>query len=174
MFRLYIRRTELAGFVARKEDDASCLLRIAFKHTLPSVREQVYFFWCSRRKQAFTLTIVCLGLGVAMPLPTLKSINHLTIGLRAMPVIGDRFFQFFYLEPTKFYMPLLLLSVFYVPAAILLMCVIGSVGSFGLVLRRDYGLRRCRYHGEAGMGRWIGWGIVAHNLARIASVGASR
>ncbi|HMB06480.1 MAG TPA: ISNCY family transposase, partial [Isosphaeraceae bacterium] len=36
------------------------------------------------------------------------------------------------------------------------------------VLRRDYGLKRCRYHGERGMGRWVGWGIVAHNLARIA------
>ena len=25
-------------------------------------------------------------------------------------------------------------------------------------LRRDYGLKRCRYHGERGMGRWVGWG----------------
>jgi transposase, IS5 family len=36
------------------------------------------------------------------------------------------------------------------------------------VLRRDYGLKRCRYHGACGMGRWVGWGIVAHNLAQIA------
>jgi IS5 family transposase len=36
------------------------------------------------------------------------------------------------------------------------------------VLRRDYGLKRCSYHGVGGMGRWVGWGIVAHNLARIA------
>ncbi len=41
-------------------------------------------------------------------------------------------------------------------------------------LRRDYGLKRCRYHGDAGMGRWVGWGIVTHNLARIAAAGASR
>ena len=41
------------------------------------------------------------------------------------------------------------------------------------VLRRDYGLGRCRYHGEAGMGRWVGWGVVAHNLVRIAAA-ASR
>jgi transposase, IS5 family len=27
------------------------------------------------------------------------------------------------------------------------------------VLRRDYGLKRCRDHGERGMGRWVGWGI---------------
>src|SRR6185437_14793288 len=25
-------------------------------------------------------------------------------------------------------------------------------------LKRDYGLRRCRYHGERGFGRWVGWG----------------
>jgi IS5 family transposase len=36
------------------------------------------------------------------------------------------------------------------------------------VLRRDYGLKRCRYRGAAGMSRWVGWGIVAHNLAKIA------
>jgi IS5 family transposase len=36
------------------------------------------------------------------------------------------------------------------------------------VLQRCYGLDRCRDHGEAGMGRWIGWGIVAGNLERIA------
>lgn len=40
------------------------------------------------------------------------------------------------------------------------------------VLRRDYGLKRSRYHGERGMGRWVGWGILAHNLARVA--GAAR
>jgi IS5 family transposase len=42
------------------------------------------------------------------------------------------------------------------------------------VLRRDYGLDRCRDHGEAGMGRWVGWGIVAHNLAQIARAVAAR
>jgi transposase, IS5 family len=41
------------------------------------------------------------------------------------------------------------------------------------VLRRDYGLKRCRYHGERGMGRWVGWGILAHDLARVAETGAS-
>jgi IS5 family transposase len=35
-------------------------------------------------------------------------------------------------------------------------------------LKRDFGLRRCRYRGERGFGRWVGWGIVAHNLARVA------
>jgi transposase, IS5 family len=41
------------------------------------------------------------------------------------------------------------------------------------VLRRDYGLKRSRYHGERGMGRWVGWGILAHNLARVAKAGAN-
>ena len=42
------------------------------------------------------------------------------------------------------------------------------------VLRRDYGLKRSRYHGERGMGRWIGWGIVTHNLSKIAEAGSNR
>jgi len=32
------------------------------------------------------------------------------------------------------------------------------------VLKRRYGLDRCRYHGEDGFDRWVGWGLVAHNL----------
>jgi transposase, IS5 family len=42
------------------------------------------------------------------------------------------------------------------------------------VLRRGFELDRCRDHGEAGMGRWVGWGILAHNLAKIAQTGARR
>jgi IS5 family transposase len=34
-------------------------------------------------------------------------------------------------------------------------------------LKRDFGLKRCRYRGERGFGRWVGWGIVAHNLAKV-------
>jgi len=41
-------------------------------------------------------------------------------------------------------------------------------------LRRDYGLKRCRYHGERGMGRWVGWGILAHNLSKVAEAGSAR
>ena len=36
------------------------------------------------------------------------------------------------------------------------------------VLGRVFGLDRCLDHGEEGMGRWVGWGIVAHNLRQIA------
>jgi IS5 family transposase len=39
-------------------------------------------------------------------------------------------------------------------------------------LKRDFGLRRCRYRGGRGFGRWVGWGVVAHNLAKVA--GAAR
>lgn len=42
------------------------------------------------------------------------------------------------------------------------------------VLKRDYGLDRCRDHGEAGLGRWVGWGILTHNLAQIARAQAAR
>ncbi len=35
-------------------------------------------------------------------------------------------------------------------------------------LRRDYGLRRCRSHGEVGLLRDVGWGILASDLHHIA------
>ena len=35
-------------------------------------------------------------------------------------------------------------------------------------LRRDYGWRKCRYHGQDGMERWLGLGVMASNLRRIA------
>ncbi|MGH9482703.1 MAG: ISNCY family transposase [Terriglobales bacterium] len=41
-------------------------------------------------------------------------------------------------------------------------------------LRRDYGLKRCRDHGEAGMERCVGWGIVASNLWHIGQACARR
>jgi transposase, IS5 family len=42
------------------------------------------------------------------------------------------------------------------------------------VLKRGFGLRRCRYHGIAGMERWVGWGILAHNLRQISRSVASK
>lgn len=42
------------------------------------------------------------------------------------------------------------------------------------VLGRRYGLDRCPEHGEAGMGRHVGWGIVTSNLAKIAETMAER
>ncbi len=37
-------------------------------------------------------------------------------------------------------------------------------------LRRDYGWRKSRYHGRDGMERWLGLGVIASNLRRIALV----
>ena len=42
------------------------------------------------------------------------------------------------------------------------------------VLRRRFELDRCRDHGEAGLGRWVGWGIVTANLVKIAHTLAGR
>lgn len=56
-----------------------------------------------------------------------------------VPVVGDTFFKFFSFEPAAFYQPLLAISIFYVPFLVLLVSIFGSTGSFGLVLRRDYG-----------------------------------
>jgi transposase, IS5 family len=36
------------------------------------------------------------------------------------------------------------------------------------VLKRRHKLARCLYHGSEGMERWVGWGVIAHNLRRIA------
>ncbi len=54
-----------------------------------------------------------------------------------IPVIGDRFFTFFSFD-SSFFTPLFSLSVFYVPAVILLMSIFGGIGTFSVVLRRDY------------------------------------
>ena len=35
-------------------------------------------------------------------------------------------------------------------------------------LKRCFGLQRCLYKGELGFGRWVGWGIIAHNLTIIS------
>lgn len=35
-------------------------------------------------------------------------------------------------------------------------------------LKRRYGLERCRYRGDDGMERWIGWGLITHDLHKIA------
>jgi len=35
-------------------------------------------------------------------------------------------------------------------------------------LKRRHGLDRCGYHGDDGMDRWVGWGVIAHDLRTIA------
>jgi IS5 family transposase len=41
-------------------------------------------------------------------------------------------------------------------------------------LKRGQGLERCRYHGEDGMERWVGLGLIAHDLRTIAAHQAAR
>ncbi len=36
------------------------------------------------------------------------------------------------------------------------------------LLKRRFGLRRCLYHGDDGMHRWVGWGVIAYDLWAIA------
>jgi transposase, IS5 family len=40
-------------------------------------------------------------------------------------------------------------------------------------LKRRHKLERCRYHSTAGMERWVGWGVIAHNLRVIAQATAA-
>jgi IS5 family transposase len=42
------------------------------------------------------------------------------------------------------------------------------------VLKRRHGLDRCRYHGEDGMHRWVGLGVIANNLMSTATFSRSR
>jgi IS5 family transposase len=35
-------------------------------------------------------------------------------------------------------------------------------------LKRGHGLARCRYRGEDGMERWVGWGLITHDLRVVA------
>jgi IS5 family transposase len=42
------------------------------------------------------------------------------------------------------------------------------------VLKRRHGLDRCRYHGEEGMHRWVGLGVIANNLMSTATFSRAR
>ena len=42
----------------------------------------------------------------------------------------------------------------------------GSEGRIS-VLKRRHGLNRCRYHGDEGIQRWVGFGVIADNLINI-------
>jgi transposase, IS5 family len=42
------------------------------------------------------------------------------------------------------------------------------------VLGRAFGLDACLDHGEEGMGRWVGWGILTHNLRQISRTQPAR
>ena len=42
------------------------------------------------------------------------------------------------------------------------------------VLKRRHGLDRCRYHGDDGMHRWVGFGVISDNLMNIATFAKAR
>ena len=42
------------------------------------------------------------------------------------------------------------------------------------VLKRRHGLDRCRYHGDDGMHRWVGLGVIANNLVSTATFSRAR
>jgi Transposase domain (DUF772)/Transposase DDE domain len=50
---------------------------------------------------------------------------------------------------------------------------VGSEGRIS-VLKRRHGLSRCRYHGEDGMHRWVGLGVIANNLVSTATFSRAR
>jgi hypothetical protein len=47
---------------------------------------------------------------------------------------------------------------------------IGSGGVEGRIsyLKRAFGFQRCLYWGKLGFERWVGWGVIAHNLTIIS------
>ncbi|HVF87927.1 MAG TPA: tetratricopeptide repeat protein [Pyrinomonadaceae bacterium] len=56
-----------------------------------------------------------------------------------LPLVGDYGLKLFSFEPASFFTVLISLAVLYVPATILLLVMFEPLGSFGLILRRDYG-----------------------------------
>jgi IS5 family transposase len=48
----------------------------------------------------------------------------------------------------------------------------GIEGRIG-ALQRDYGLARCPDHGDDGLQRWVGWGVLTHDLVTIARATAT-
>ncbi len=57
---------------------------------------------------------------------------------RPFPILGTGIFYLFSFY-SSFFTPLITISVFYIPATILLLTLFAQLGSFGTVLRRDYG-----------------------------------
>ena len=63
-----------------------------------------------------------------------KKLNH---EKRPFPIIGKNIFWFFSFN-SNFFSPLITLSLFYLPASIILLTLLAHLGNLGVVLRRDY------------------------------------
>jgi hypothetical protein len=72
-------------------------------------------------------------LGLNPPTPTFTFDRH------PLPLVGKYGWWFVSFEPTSFFGSLIGMAVLYIPCLILLAAMTGSVGSFNVVLRRDYG-----------------------------------
>ncbi len=70
----------------------------------------------------------------------LDSENEMARGHRPFPLLGRNVLWLFAFETNNFLGVLLALAVFYVPTTILLTTLFEPIGSFGLLLRRDYGM----------------------------------
>ena len=64
--------------------------------------------------------------------------NELRRERRPLPFAG-KYAAYFVRFDGNFFTPFVSLSIFYVPLAILLMCIFGAAGNFGAVLQRSYG-----------------------------------
>jgi IS5 family transposase len=42
------------------------------------------------------------------------------------------------------------------------------------VLKHCYNLDRCLNHGQDSFHRWVGWGVIAHNLKKIGTTVAAK
>ncbi len=58
---------------------------------------------------------------------------------RQLPIVGDYGLRLFSFDSNNFLGTLMALAIFYVPVTILLLTIFEPIGSFGVVLRRDYG-----------------------------------
>ncbi len=65
--------------------------------------------------------------------------NELKRERRPFPILGKNIFWFFSFY-ASFFAPLINLSLFYIPASIVLLSLFASLGNPGVVLRRDYGV----------------------------------
>jgi len=72
-------------------------------------------------------------LGVNIPPPRFNFERH------PLPLVGKYGWWFVSFEPTNFFSSLIGMAVLYIPCLILLAVMTGSVGSFSVVIRRDYG-----------------------------------
>jgi len=77
--------------------------------------------------------------------------NELALERRPLPIVGNHAWWFVSFAPSSFFSTVIGLALLYVPSVILLVVLLESIGSFGVVIRRDYGsLLTCAFMAWAG------------------------